>query len=315
MPGQVFISYEHSDRTYVEKLAGHLRDKGIDVWWDHHGLVAGDEFPDKIQAQIRTCAAMVVVLTPAAIASRWVRREINYADRRQRPILPVGLLPVNDDDWPITVDDLHREDVVGGLLPSSTFVDRLRGLAESSNVALGDPELPQQGGPKGRQGAAPTQGGQSKQAPATTNSTSRTRQRRTAVSASLLIVEDETRWLRIYRRAVRELGIKDVVEASGLTDAKRILRSRAFAVAVVDVGFDYEDDAYEWGLETIKAINALGDGTNIIAVSVRPDPFNVAIKFEEHGVFSKLSKGLYQPELLTNAIDRALIDYRARAKA
>jgi hypothetical protein len=59
---------------YVEKLAAHLQSAGMTVWYDCE-LSASDRFDAEIEQQILTCAASVVVLTPASARSEWVLLE------------------------------------------------------------------------------------------------------------------------------------------------------------------------------------------------------------------------------------------------
>jgi WD40 repeat protein len=121
MGGHVFISYSQRNRQYVDKLAAHLRHAQIPVWYDYE-MVAGDRFASVIQTQIDNAVAVVVVLTPASRESEWVHREISYAIRVSKPILPLLL---ERCDPHILLVALNEEDVTGGRMPSRRFVDRL----------------------------------------------------------------------------------------------------------------------------------------------------------------------------------------------
>lgn len=88
----VLISYSRTDITYVQRLNAHLLRSEVPIWYDRH-LVAGARFADEIQRHIDTCVALLVVMTPAAIASRWVKREISCADELDKTIVPLLLLP------------------------------------------------------------------------------------------------------------------------------------------------------------------------------------------------------------------------------
>jgi hypothetical protein len=122
MAGSVFVSYSRSDRAYVERLAAHLEAAGLTVWWDNQ-MEAGVPFGSRIQRAIDECDVVIPVLTPAAAESRWVGREIAYADERGKPMLPLVLIPCTA---PLVLAGLHLESVVGGQLPGVRFIDRLR---------------------------------------------------------------------------------------------------------------------------------------------------------------------------------------------
>jgi hypothetical protein len=122
MDPHVFVSYSRADRGYVVDLAKQLDAAGIEVWYDFE-LAVGERFDATIQDRIDTCAAFIVILTPDAVASEWVGREIAYAQHRKKPVLPLLLSPC---DLPITLIRVHHEDVTAGRMPDVRFLDRLR---------------------------------------------------------------------------------------------------------------------------------------------------------------------------------------------
>src|SRR5262249_46339796 len=73
-----------------EKLTAHLQSAGIPVWYDYE-LASGDRFQHVIRDRIDSCAALVVVMTPEADESVWVEREINHAEGRGKPVIPLLL--------------------------------------------------------------------------------------------------------------------------------------------------------------------------------------------------------------------------------
>jgi signal transduction histidine kinase len=127
----VFISYRHGpDAAYVEHLEGFLLDAGIPVWHDRE-VVTGDRWESVIKAKIEACSALIVVMTPDADASDWVKREITLAEHLGRPILPL-LLQGNGF---FRLSNVQFEDVRGGQLPSVRFLTRLRQLSDPAAVA------------------------------------------------------------------------------------------------------------------------------------------------------------------------------------
>jgi hypothetical protein len=124
----VVISYSRSDRAYVDVLARHLNAEQIPTWYDYE-LAAGDRFDSVIQAQIDSCAALVVVLSPAAVASAWVGREISYAVGRRIPVLPLLLEACEPG---LLLAGIHLDDVSDGRLPPARFTARLRARLASA---------------------------------------------------------------------------------------------------------------------------------------------------------------------------------------
>jgi WD40 repeat protein len=125
---EVFISYSHHDQAYVVDLARHLTQAGLTIWYDYR-LGAGDRFDIAIQQQIDMCRALVVVLTPAAVASEWVGREIAYAQDQGKELLPLLRWPCQ---IPISLVRTHYENVTDGRMPDDRFVQRLRGIGQTA---------------------------------------------------------------------------------------------------------------------------------------------------------------------------------------
>lgn len=128
----MFLSYSSHDRDYVERLAAYLAAEGVSCWFDKE-IEVGDHLSDVIQDRIASSVALVVVQTPAAMKSQWVDREIGYARRRNKPVLPIRLAGSPDH---ILLVDVHYEEVDGDQLPGARFVSRLRDL-----IAQRSPEV------------------------------------------------------------------------------------------------------------------------------------------------------------------------------
>jgi len=115
-PVRVFVSYASPDRTFAEQLVADLQAAGTEVWWDVTGIDEGD-FLRKIDEALQHCSWLVFVLTPNAIASKWVKMEVYAAIHRRekglmRGVLPVLASPVAHVAMPPTWDNLHRYDAV-----------------------------------------------------------------------------------------------------------------------------------------------------------------------------------------------------------
>lgn len=76
---KVFISHSHSDEKLARKVATILKDSGLDVWESWREIMPGDNWAAKISHELEWSDAMVVLLTPEALHSRAVLREIEYA--------------------------------------------------------------------------------------------------------------------------------------------------------------------------------------------------------------------------------------------
>ncbi len=85
----VFISYSRTDHAFVAELARTLGDRGLKVWVDLEGLLAGEEFLPRILSAIEGADAIVFVLSPDSIASPYCLRELEHAALHRKRILPL----------------------------------------------------------------------------------------------------------------------------------------------------------------------------------------------------------------------------------
>jgi len=145
---RVFISYARSDREYVDRLARYISDAGFEVWYDR-SIEAGSSFGDRIREAIDSSAALIAVLTPESVASKWVLREISYADQRNMPVVPLLLA---DCDRPIELARIQYHDVRGGRMVGPDFVNDLVRYArrQTEAPAGGVPTHSLDGSPRGR---------------------------------------------------------------------------------------------------------------------------------------------------------------------
>lgn len=103
---QVFLSYAEPDESVARRVAAGLEKANLKVWYDHN-LRAGMNWADEIAKALRESKAMVVLLTPAALRSKQVRREIEYAlgdETYSHRLVPVIVgspekLPKKDIPW------------------------------------------------------------------------------------------------------------------------------------------------------------------------------------------------------------------------
>lgn len=104
MPGKrVFISHSSEDKPFVDRLASDLERMNIGVWYDKWELRVGDSIIDKIQEGIESQDFLIIVLSPASVASNWVKRELNAALMRELGERRVVVLPVRLVDCTIPV--------------------------------------------------------------------------------------------------------------------------------------------------------------------------------------------------------------------
>lgn len=87
--GIVFISYSRSDSEFVDKLEDDLLGERFKTWVDRRKLEGGQVWDAEIERAIQRCQLLLVVLSPDALQSRWVRQEYVYAMKRNKLVIPI----------------------------------------------------------------------------------------------------------------------------------------------------------------------------------------------------------------------------------
>lgn len=96
---QLFISHSTQDDGFVRDLQRALTNFDQDVWIDSRELRGGDLLWPDIKQAIEAASAYVVVVSPDALQSRWVGKELRHALRVQEqrgkpddfPVIPISL--------------------------------------------------------------------------------------------------------------------------------------------------------------------------------------------------------------------------------
>lgn len=88
--GGAFVSYKRQDIGRVAPLIRLLQERRVPVWYDR-GIPGGAEWDEVIEEQLSRARFVLVCTSQAAIESKYVRREVKFADALNVPILPVLL--------------------------------------------------------------------------------------------------------------------------------------------------------------------------------------------------------------------------------
>jgi len=80
--GKVFISHSSIDKPFVRELAQSIQAEGFQVWLDEKELLVGDALPNRISDALKSAVVVLVVVSSAAIKSRWLGFELNHATQK-----------------------------------------------------------------------------------------------------------------------------------------------------------------------------------------------------------------------------------------
>ena len=87
--GDIFISYSHKDRKFVEKLIRDMRAKHFNVIYDEDVVKIGDNIKETILANIKKADLVIVVISNNALASDFSKQEMRDAIENKKKILPI----------------------------------------------------------------------------------------------------------------------------------------------------------------------------------------------------------------------------------
>jgi hypothetical protein len=92
-----FISYSTQDQDFAERLHSRLRDKGLRVWFSPEDMPGGQMLRVAIEEAIRLHDELLLVLSPASLASEWVKTKIRKARKAEikegrRKLFPIRLV-------------------------------------------------------------------------------------------------------------------------------------------------------------------------------------------------------------------------------
>jgi hypothetical protein len=85
----VFISYARVDKAIATRLHQDLERRGLSAWIDLRDIIPGSEWSDEIEKAILDCNFFLILLSPRAAASDYVRKEYEFALEYHRTVIPV----------------------------------------------------------------------------------------------------------------------------------------------------------------------------------------------------------------------------------
>jgi hypothetical protein len=122
----IFISYSRRDQEFVTRLASDLDAQVAGVWFDHSSIQIGERWHDQIMEGIHDCKAFILVLSPDAMESRYVREEANQALELGKRIFPVIYRPAKlEGQFETLVREVQTLD-----LRSGSYTDNFQKLVD-----------------------------------------------------------------------------------------------------------------------------------------------------------------------------------------
>jgi hypothetical protein len=131
--GHIFVCYAHADAEFVRDLVAELKSRGIRLWWDVD-IPVGADWDALIGDRLRTCEKVLIVLSPASVASPEVRGELRTALNLGKPFVPVLHRPC---DIPRRLQNIQYVDLSGE--HNAAAREHLAAVLAESNAAASVP--------------------------------------------------------------------------------------------------------------------------------------------------------------------------------
>ena len=112
-PAEVFLSHSSKDRVFASRLAAVLGRHGLNVFYSKKSIRGVQQWHDEIGQALARCNWFLLVLSPAAVDSEWVKRELVYAlqsKRYRKHIAPLLLKPCKIDKLSWTLSGFQSVD-------------------------------------------------------------------------------------------------------------------------------------------------------------------------------------------------------------
>lgn len=87
--GLVFLCYARVDEEFALALAKAIKERGISVWVDQWNIEPSADWDRSIDHALYRCERLLIVLSPASVASEEVRAELRTALEEKKRVVPV----------------------------------------------------------------------------------------------------------------------------------------------------------------------------------------------------------------------------------
>lgn len=131
LPQELFLSHSSRNRKFVSKLSDVLRKHAVPVWYSETNIVGAQQWHDEIGRALHRCDWFAVVLSPSAVKSMWMQREVLFAlteSRYKDRIVPIWYRPCDPDNLSWTLRGMQMVDFTGSFHDGCRDLLRVWGL-------------------------------------------------------------------------------------------------------------------------------------------------------------------------------------------
>ena len=110
---RIFVSYSSKDQTFVDQLYARLKESGHYVWLNTESIPKGEHWHDEMSKGLQETDILILVVSPDAMASKWVTEEWHTILQAQKKVIPIlyrsgktpkaiarlEMIKAENDDW------------------------------------------------------------------------------------------------------------------------------------------------------------------------------------------------------------------------
>src|SRR5262245_31527643 len=104
---KLFVSYSRRDMAVADALVTALEREGFEITIDRRDLPYGEEWQKELADFIRGSDAVVWLVSPDSVTSKWCNWELGEVARLNKRLVPVAVRAVAPEDLPGTLGKVH----------------------------------------------------------------------------------------------------------------------------------------------------------------------------------------------------------------
>lgn len=103
----IFISYSHKNGEEANRLKRDLEAREYHVWMDPN-ILGSERWRTEITENLDKSSALVVLLSPESVLSKFVEKEVSYVQGQKKPVHPFLIKPYDTDDSTLGLEEVSE---------------------------------------------------------------------------------------------------------------------------------------------------------------------------------------------------------------
>ena len=114
-----FISYSEDDLEMRDRILSALHRKAYTCWVNNQDISSGEDFGEAIDRGIEQADNVLFFISPSSVTSEWCIKELDYAAKLSKRIIPLMVVKTPDDDIPSIISGTQYIDFTDNVVERS----------------------------------------------------------------------------------------------------------------------------------------------------------------------------------------------------